>query len=98
MSNFEAIGMLLERNALDHQIVWSQFSYAILYYHAACRSVIEHSRRDNPAAWTSFDYAAREMEPIERERHGSDDTLMSAQVRDFLETEVELANAAAQLD
>lgn len=92
LRQIEEVGILLERKALDPIVVWSQLSTEILHYVAASRGVIDtHRRQLNSQACVGAEIAAKEMEKIERQRGGSDHTLTTAEVRDYLENEILVA-------
>ncbi|MBV9893212.1 MAG: hypothetical protein JO020_03480 [Chloroflexi bacterium] len=70
LNEFEYIGLLLTRSALDAYLVWSYWSDLILWYHPAARKVVAEERRENPTYREYWDAMYQAVAAVEREKAG----------------------------
>jgi hypothetical protein len=71
---FETIGMLVQKKALDKEMVWSSFAYWLLRYTAAARKYISESRSADPAVWRNLVYLRNIVDAIETREGGTQPT------------------------
>ena len=56
---FSMMGFLVQRKALDHSLVYKEFSYWIVRYWRCAEGYVQEARRAHPAVWKSLEYIAK---------------------------------------
>ena len=87
---FDGVALLLQRGALDEEMVWHQFYWPMANYWLAGQEYVRRARKDDPVLWQDLEGALPRLMAIEarRRRRGVDQsTPTPAQIRDFLAAE-----------
>jgi hypothetical protein len=92
LSEFELLGLLLRRQTLDEEVVWSWFSTRVLHYHPSLREFIQEERKGNSTYWIEFDSLHDAMCRIEKQKLGNDENPSPNAVRAFLKREAALVD------
>jgi hypothetical protein len=87
LDELETVGLLVRRNVLDRQIVWTMLSSLVVNYVAAAQAHIDEDRRKNPTLWSNLLYLYDQMLEVERAEGGTD-VNPRATYRAYLEQEV----------
>lgn len=89
---FDHVALLVQRGALDEEMVWYQFYWPMANYWTASREYIRAAQHDDVTMWQDLDTLMPRLVSIEAQRHRrrNDEVLpTAAQVRDFLTDESE---------
>lgn len=87
---FDQIAVLLNRGALDEEMVWHEFYWPMANYWFASQDYIERVQRDDPTAWADLGSVLPRLVAIEaqrKKRSTSDAAPSSKEIRDFLTDE-----------
>jgi hypothetical protein len=63
---FTTVTILLERGALDRNLVYDMFSYWMVYYWIAGRDVIKYARQRDTETWLCLERAVKRMLKIQK--------------------------------
>jgi len=89
---FDEIAFLLERGAIDEELAWYEFFQPMAHYWFASERYVTRERRDGPPSWEKLAAIMPRMLEIEsRQRHRSieESTPGAAEIRAFLNREVD---------
>ncbi len=84
---FQELALLLDRGALDAEMVCYQFYYPMAHYWFASQDYVHQVQRDDPTAWSNLGQVITRLTAIEahRKRRDTQDVVPSAaQIREFL--------------
>ena len=87
---FDEVALLLQRGALDEEMVWHEFYWPLANYWFASQEYIRQVQRDDPAAWTDLGMAVQRLVAVEarRKRQSTGAAVPSMkEMRDFLTDE-----------
>jgi len=68
---FESLGLLLRKNYLDSEMIWSSFAFYIIRWWAACKDyIIEERKRQNndDTIFSEFEFLVDEMYKVEMKK------------------------------
>jgi hypothetical protein len=85
---FETIGLLVRREYLDVEDVWSSFAYWMFNVYADFRDDIEQEQRDDESYYQDFCALVEMLRKIEKEAGGSDDRPSKEDVMEFWKDEL----------
>ncbi|HXM60519.1 MAG TPA: hypothetical protein VN950_06655 [Terriglobales bacterium] len=91
---FETIGLLVRREYLDVDDVWSSFAYWMFNVYADFREDIEQEQRDDPSYYQDFCTLIERLRKVEMEEGGRDDHPSKEEILDFWRDEAKLAAGA----
>ena len=91
---FETIGLLVRREYLDVDDVWSSFAYWMFNVYADFREDIEQEQRDDPSYYQDFCALIERLRKVEIEEGGRDDHPSKEEILDFWRDEAKLAAGA----
>ena len=95
LDELETVGLLVNKGALDPQIVWTMLSALVINYAAAARRFVVADQQRNPTLWTNLRSLEAQIIEVER-REGGTDLDATTTYRAYLESEVrEMATAVA---
>ncbi len=89
---FDQIALLVNRQALDEEMVWYQFYWPMANYWAASQDYVHGVERDDPLRWEQLGRVMPRLAAIEarRRKHSAEQAVpTAAQVKDFLTSESE---------
>ena len=89
---FDQIALLVNRQALDEEMVWYQFYWPMANYWGASQNYVHEVARDDPLRWEQLSSVMPRLVAIEarrRKRTAEQAVPTSAQIKDFLTTESE---------
>jgi len=97
---FDNIALLLQRGALDEEMVWHQFYWPMANYWLASQDYVRRARRDDPVLWQDLEGALPRLTAIEARRRRSDGQAIPtpAQIRDFLTAESDASECSEDDD
>jgi hypothetical protein len=72
LDELETVGLLIEKRALDKEIIWTMLSALVMNYVAGARSFIQADRQRNPTMWTNLLSLEKHMVEVERGQGGTD--------------------------
>ena len=86
---FDNIALLLQRGALDEEMVWHQFYWPMASYWMASQDYVRRARKDDPVLWQDLEGVLPRLTAIESHRRHSDGKAIpsAAQIHDFLTNE-----------
>ena len=85
---FETVGLLVQRGALDAEMVWSSFEYWIRFYTHIADSYIRKTRQEDGATWLNLIELRDTVLRIDaRESGGEVRQLSPEEIEEFLEYE-----------
>jgi hypothetical protein len=87
---FDQVALLLQRGALDEEMVCYEFYWPMANYWFASQEYVRHVQRDAPAAWAQLADAVPRLAAVEtrrRKRTAEASQLSKAQVAEFLAAE-----------
>jgi len=87
LDEMETVGLLIEKGALDREIIWTMLSALVINYVAAARIFIEADRQRNPTMWANLLSLEHHMLEVERSQGGTD-LDASDTFRAYLKTEL----------
>ena len=91
---FDQIALLVNRQALDEEMVWYQFYWPMANYWAASQEYVHEVERDDPLRWEQLGSVMPRLVAIEarRRKHTAEQAVPTpAQIKDFLTGESESA-------
>jgi hypothetical protein len=91
---FETIGLLVRRQYLDLEDVWSSFGYWMFNVHADLRDDIEQEQRDDASYYRDFCDLIERLREVEQEHGGSDDRPSRDEVLEFWRDEAKIGPGA----
>ena len=89
---FDQLALLVNRKALDEEMVWYQFYWPMANYWGASQNYVHDMARDDPLRWEQLGRVMPRLMAIEarrRKRTAQEAAPTSAQIKDFLTTESE---------
>lgn len=89
---FDEIAFLLEREAIDEELAWYEFSRPMIHYWYASERYILRERRSGPPPWEKLAMVIPRLLQIDarqRRRSVDDSTPGAAEIRDFLNSEID---------
>jgi hypothetical protein len=84
---FETVGLIVERHALDIELVWSSFDYWLRRYGILTARYVAESRDTDRSIWRNFVTLRDKVAEFDGRPPGDADTLDRAEIDDFLEYE-----------
>jgi hypothetical protein len=90
---FDVVGFFMKKGAISDEAAWTMFSAFVLPYRQALRGQIQAQQRNDPTLFTELEFLAERMLKIEQKRRHTTRARVEpseAEVRDFLENEVEM--------
>jgi len=87
---FDEVALLLQRGALDEEMVWHEFYWPIANYWFASQEYIQQVQHDDPTVWTDLNATVQRLVGIEarRKRQSTGMAVPSLkEMRDFLTDE-----------
>jgi hypothetical protein len=94
---FDWLALLLERGALDEEMVWHEFYWPMANYWFASQDYVQQIQRDDPTAWQDLGTVMTRLVAVEarRKRRTAAEAVPSeGQMRDFLSDEAGDAECA----
>jgi hypothetical protein len=91
---FETIGLLVRREYLDVDDVWSSFGYWMFNVYSDLREDIEQEQRDDPSYYQDFCTLIERLRKVEEEEGGRDDHPSREEILDFWRDEAKLTAGA----
>ena len=88
---FDSMGLMFRRNALDLEMVWSEFYYVVDGWWCEAQSYIQEVRIDDDVTWENFFYLREKVHDFEKGRtKAKDSNLVQSRedITDFLEGEI----------
>lgn len=89
---FDEIALLLQRGAVDQELVWYEFYRPMANYWYATQKYVSKQRDDGTQEWEQLAVVIPQLVALESQRHNrslEDATPTMSQIRDFLNTEID---------
>ncbi len=89
---FDEVALLLQRDAVDEELVWYEFYRPMVNYWYASQKYVSKQRSDGATAWEQLTIVMPRLVKIEslRRNRSTDDVVPTMpQIRDFLNTEID---------